>query len=146
MINANELRVGNIVSIGGHQHEVEIVGYGFIQLFGNLITSDPDDIEPVALTPEILEKAGFKDPHSDGCFLDYPVSSAQNSFLSVSVEYEEGEDNSSFLRWLLTNSEKKSDGTVVGRNVIWSDNKLKYVHQLQNLYFALTGEELIINL
>lgn len=27
----------------------------------------------------------------------------------------------------------------IGRNII----KIKYVHQLQNLYFALTGEELI---
>jgi hypothetical protein len=24
----------------------------------------------------------------------------------------------------------------------WQGNKLEYVHQLQNLYFALTGEEL----
>ena len=24
-------------------------------------------------------------------------------------------------------------------------NKIKYVHQLQNLYFALTGEELILS-
>ena len=28
--------------------------------------------------------------------------------------------------------------------VSWGTVKLKYVHQLQNLYFALTGEELII--
>jgi len=29
--------------------------------------------------------------------------------------------------------------------ITWGTTKIYYVHQLQNLYFALTGEELIIN-
>lgn len=34
------------------------------------------------------------------------------------------------------------------RNIVWCEKypHIKYLHQLQNLYFALTGEELIINL
>jgi hypothetical protein len=28
----------------------------------------------------------------------------------------------------------------------WGSNNITYLHQLQNLYFALTGEELPVNL
>jgi hypothetical protein len=29
--------------------------------------------------------------------------------------------------------------------IFWGDEQLQHVHQLQNLYFALTGEELTLN-
>ena len=32
------------------------------------------------------------------------------------------------------------------QSCLWLSDNIKYVHQLQNLYFALTGEELILNI
>lgn len=34
--------------------------------------------------------------------------------------------------------------TIDGQSVVSRDNKIQFVHKLQNLYFALTGEELTI--
>ncbi len=85
-------------------------------------SNGPQTYQPIPLTPEILEKAGFD-------------------------EWAKG-------HWKMSNSSCKRGwskefnyylpyfelSTYVG-NV-----KLKYVHQLQNLYFALTGEEIEIKL
>jgi hypothetical protein len=74
---------------------------------------------PIPLTPEILEKAGFK---FDGDFNSYSISSvilSKNYCLcSIGDEY-------------------LCELNRIGKPI-------KHIHQLQNLYFALTGEELQI--
>lgn len=76
-----------------------------------------DNMKPIPLTPEILGKCGFE------LFPWGWVKKSSNDFgirLQVhSFSYE-----------------------VSGNNPV----KIKYLHQLQNLYFALTGEELEIKL
>jgi len=111
MINANELRIGNIV-IGSHSDTPSIVGYHEVTAF-DLYGNRNNFFEPIPLMPEILEKFGFEKLHP------YKIWSNGKCGLSY-----------------------KEDGT-------WHEtigNSFKYVHQLQNLYFALTGEELNINL
>lgn len=73
-----------------------------------------EDFDPIPLTPEWLERLGFID--------DLPW--AKGNFR---VDSE--------------NRFHVVDGT--GYSVIVARN-IEYVHQLQNLYFALTGEELTI--
>lgn len=78
---------------------------------------DPDWLLPIELNPEWLERFGFEKDRTGYALED------KNS-LSFSVTKE-----GKFLAcWL-----DKSTGIIV-----------QYVHQLQNLYFALTGEELEI--
>ena len=72
---------------------------------------------PIPLTPEILEKAGFNDFYTISIFDAYKND--------VIICYD--------------NQEKVF---AIGGN--WY--KAEYLHQLQNLYFALTGEELNIEL
>ncbi len=45
--------------------------------------------------------------------------------------------------WLVKFEQKDLDLFILEIEVNWNI-KIKYVHQLQNLYFALTGEELTI--
>ena len=137
MIKANELRLGN------HLQPVERqkAAYG---CHPAIVTSIQEDkiiicnhypghwFEPIPLTEEWLVKFGFiKDTYNDTqgtpCKLDF----YQKGFFKVFIMHEYNPPyNEVFVPAYFI-------------HVIETIN-LKYVNQLQNFYFALTGEELII--
>jgi len=120
MIAANELRIGNyIVSRNGEVKKVENVQKNsFNQIM------DSDDVSGsyllshysgIPLTPEILEKCGFD----------------KNGYLkltnNIRLEWSFGND------FWLSNTEGET---------LFTFENVTSLHQLQNLYFTLTGEEL----
>lgn len=84
-------------------------------------TDNTYTFEPIQLTEEILLKCGFK-KHLDTIFIHW---SKEGGMFEISTRLPYG----SFGLWV--------NGTL---------GCFQYVHQLQNLYFALTNEELQINL
>jgi hypothetical protein len=134
MIQANELRIGNLFweNYGGykivsgincHKNEFPITvdahGIGFTAI-GRF---DLESIQPISLTPEILEKCGF-----DSINFDNPNSNVDFTFTNNPqywIQYHTDVDQ--YIFYGTSNSIEKP---------------IKYLHQLQNLYFALTGEEL----
>jgi len=78
-----------------------------------------DDLEPIPLTPEILEKCGFEknEDGDDGYYYDLSA----NGILFI-----EG-DKKGYCEVFLDMIEEV---------------RVRYLHQLQNLYFSLTGQEL----
>lgn len=136
-MKANELRIGNWV-----KHNPSGWSYrnddGVISNYGKFnedcfqwedtdwyalseCTLDIDLIEPIPLTEEWLLKFGFDE---DG---------EQFNFKGLSIELI-GDDG----RWCLYMLDEY-------HNVESSIALFKHVHQLQNLYFALTGEELTLS-
>jgi len=115
MIPINELRIGNyilsdgiIVKVTGLSDEYRI--WWKWHLGDNVYNADndrEDQIDPIPLTMEILEKCGFSGA------------------------------------WTTING---LDGNLMGVKLPELEYEIKYVHQLQNLYFALTGNELNITL
>ena len=88
-----------------------------------------DSIEPIPLTEEWIKKLGFKKPYEDESYKSrrwLPKETISHSRWSIYLIPEKGE-------WRINQYNK---GKICS---------LKYVHQLQNLYFALTGTELIAN-
>lgn len=139
-MEAKELRIGNYIL--NYEAEPEVSIYwkveeiqrlsndkalnqtlGVTYRKGSCWTCDP---EPIPLTEEWLVKFGFvKDKKHDNC-CDLEL---ENNFYLQGVGY--GKSNIKY-EVILTDS---------------NDNELtlvKHVHQLQNLYFALTNEELTI--
>lgn len=99
--------------------------------YSHLHTSvlDCEDIEPVPISPEILESCGFE---KYGSYPIYKKRKAKKE--GYHLQYEG-----------LTISDVNEDGQEFWT---WATQgiDLKYLHQLQNLYFALTGTELEVKL
>lgn len=122
-MNASELRKGNWVLVDSKYFCIEN-----LEITGNEIV-DPINPYPIPLTPEILEKAGFAydgtyHVHSSG---DYRIYIDGYGSLQCKYGGGEGYNENAWLQ-------------------LPSAGPLKTLHQLQNLYFALVGEELQITL
>lgn len=114
-MNANELRVGNWYSQFGNLHQVT---WDTIKALGDA----PETqlwCKPIPLSPEILEKCGLVSKDDDGGWRhnNCETFELEENYLSM--------DGFAFV-W---------DAAYAGINVT-------SLHQLQNLYYALTGEEL----
>jgi len=89
---------------------------------------DSFDLQPIPLTPEILEACGFK-----------KMSDGSNDYLGLATYngIEKG-----ILRFY--DLDVKAVALFVKENMIGTN--LYYLHQLQNIYYLLTGRELEIKL
>lgn len=116
-MKATELRIGNYVT------ETNI-GVTLVNLFDlENIQNEDTNYQPIPLTEEWLLKLGFKlYPSGSYCFDLFSV----NEYLAIDLKYNKG------FAYIRTDE----DSLKI---------KLEYVHQLQNLYFALTNLELEIN-
>lgn len=127
MINVTELRVGNIVLYTQDNDELPVLKIDgdskticLDLLLGLNMDVNEQDIQPIPLTPEWLERCGFEKV-TKGIGL-----SVLDGYVKIS---------SLFTGMPLT---LDIDGNRMPLHGI------KYLHQLQNLYFALTDEELQI--
>jgi hypothetical protein len=136
MIKANELRVANLVYYKDKICPIEsIERSGYVEvgtdIGGWVECCDVEDIEAIPLTVEILEGAGFEKNRDN----EFIISMALDFHLSISF-YPDGA-----FPILIKDSEMYN-----GEAQMVPLNRLDYLHQLQNLYFALTGEELTLDL
>lgn len=135
MIDYKSLRIGNWVKSGKHVLMVEsIIDYQNKKVIGASgktasLEVDFSQYEPIPLTPEILLacpefKGGCFELNTPDRTLSFVTSPDGNYYpmLIQSPEFSNGEEN------------------VFGLAAI------KHLHQLQNLFFALTGKELEIDL
>jgi hypothetical protein len=116
MIKPNELRVGNWVN--GEFANGELKPFQIFRIDGN---DDCSGLEPIPLTPEILEKCVFEYVDHYTCIINGWV-------------FKKAFGGGLIFHFDVYNSPKNRQVTI------------RYLHQLQNLYFAGTGEELEINL
>jgi hypothetical protein len=122
-MEANELRLGNYVSYC-QSGDVSIVNgvYSDVDILLDFARVFTKDLFGIPLTIEWLERFGFEQEcNNDEYFKEYG-----KDCLSIVIEYFE-----------YTNAYHFTGGEGI-RNGIGCI----FVHQLQNLYFALTGEEL----
>ena len=140
-MNAKELRIGNIIDAGNNTPSpVE-----WIMLDGNICTSHGSGYETefdgIPLTEEWLIKLGFRCDENGNASLDvfdYIDEEDEKNIMSISFSKER---NREFEISICEDEKDYSD--IINVQYIFVKN-IKHVHQLQNLYFALTGEELTI--
>ena len=120
-MKAKELRIGNWVQFRHTETPVRVTLDDFVREYNE---EHLEEYEPIPLTEEWLKRFGFEQMKlytGDNCFV-------KEKFCVLC----DGQLKNCDLRLTFD-----SDQTI--------RIKLDYVHQLQNLYFALTGEELTKN-
>jgi hypothetical protein len=118
-LRASELRVGNITTLG----VVSLIDQDVFRVVdseGDSFKNTWAEIKPISLTEEWLLKFGFE------------------------INRQTKEENNI---WRCYSEEGFFEVEQIGSSFFLDDNhcygtKINHVHQLQNLYFALTGEEL----
>ena len=116
MIKPNELRIGNCIDYGGSYECNGIFTEEFARYMFD-VRDEWDLLEPIPITEDLLVKMGF---------------------------YKSQNDESEFYTalWDVFVIAKDTDYEchLMGPDCFLA--RINYVHQLQNLYFVLTGEEL----
>lgn len=125
-MKATELRIGNWTE---YNIVDENIDKWILEEVDHTDIADPIWLRPIPLTEEWLLKFGF---HKQIGFIKFIGEKYTNSF---EVSHNDLDKWYCFYRNF---NKGKEDDFVLLRN------DLKHVHQLQNLYFALTGKELSI--
>jgi hypothetical protein len=122
-LDSHEIRLGNTykVEMGDGTYKSDLIN---LEDLSNLLDDEIDDFyQAMEISEECLLKLGFEYKEH---YNNYVIK-AKGYYNSVGYNYEDGD-------WYYNN-----DSSNAGSYYITS---IKYVHQLENLYFALTGEEL----
>jgi hypothetical protein len=157
MIQVSELRIGNFlkrkdVSLGyGGKNIIYDKPIKVLEVRENSVTSyissdkkilqpiDLGNLLPIPLTPEILEEFGFIRSLSedDEERTIYGIQVANNTSLYFDPHKDWMRDEKDYeVEWYLSHEWNNNHF----KNDFWANPK--YLHQLQNLFHALTGEEL----
>lgn len=142
MIPVNELRRGNLTKRkygftkvdGSHGncdefYRITIETFA-TEIYNNEGRSILKELHPIPLTPEILEMCGFK------FITDWSIKENDGVCYRKDLGWLRLETGMMSSRWV----------TLVDKQGISTGVNIEYLHQLQNLYLDLTGEELEINL
>lgn len=133
MINEKEFRKGNYLlqKVNGR-----IINTRYSLLHDELLVRDGGkDLYPIVLKAQVLEQCGFTENK------DYPLLPQAREFRMVLAV--PGSQKSEIVAHI------KNNGECFGRYVVEghpASANFYQLHQLQNLYFALTGTELEVNL
>ena len=131
MIDAHELRLGNYV-LHKSANKISKVQCTF-QHFELLAKGEAATFYPVLLKPEILEQCGFVENK------EYALLPDAREFMLVLPVI--GSNKNELFAYMKNNKECFARATVNG---LVASNNLYHLHSLQNIYFALTGTELLI--
>jgi len=128
MLKVAGLRLGNFINHNGEPMPVVQIERRYKTIFRlNDLDVDEriieDHFQPIPLTPEWLERCGFEFRKQDEDYIYWGIENFTIIYGGIT-----GGDHGWFL------------------NGYHNDCHIQYLHQLQNLYHALTGEELIITL
>lgn len=136
MIDAREFRIGNWVEARDGKNKSYVQVDGFLFWHFQLANADGgqaieiNSVQPIPLTPEILESCGFGIKSLTNGVNYIPVPKLPRPLIIVFVQDH-----------FILSMRQDAFPELIDLQARGST-----LHQLQNLYFALTGEELQINL
>lgn len=108
------------------------IGFGALESYEQkpIISRRLNELKPIPLTEQWLLKFGFEKTESD---------------YEIQIQKNDKGGNTDYWIYVdsgFDNETKKFTIKIVCQESCWMNTKNKYVHQLQNIYYALTGEEL----
>ena len=123
MILAVDLRIGNLITVSGVIYEITGISAKKISCKDYKGSFTLEEADPIPLTAELLEKAGFRELRKSSWFDKVPNEGFSYKLHSNRVMiFHPGE-----------NTLSHSLNTYIA-----------FFHQLQNLYYCLTGREITL--
>jgi hypothetical protein len=145
MINANELRIGNLVMdrsgktlcIDWFEKDKVCMSMGEFSFMDDKFPLHPmteyfEYLKPISLSEEILFKYGFEINDDLGDQKFYQIPNIKRGF-GVEKDHDEW---SLYYYW--------DNGANNYYTILYDEKHFIYLHQLQNLWFCLTGQELSV--
>lgn len=123
-MKASEIRLGNYLQFGDYELEVDI------NVIRDFYVYKQNGLKPIPLTEDILLKCGFDVITNVNDFTENYWNKQKDCSINVETYVFNGKIERLYKYRIFETKRLKS---------------IIYLHQLQNLYFALTGEELNIN-
>ena len=155
-MKSNHLRVGNYIEKFGIPEQVDgqlIVSLTQIESAGKIAI----DVSPILLTEKIVRKIrqvmrdDFKpiafrpeEPRERRPTWHYQVEVHDDIFLEISPTYENINNQEKPTFWFAWVN-NRNNGYFMPIVDIFGASRIQYLHQLQNLFFALSGRELFID-
>lgn len=131
-LKCTDLRIGNYLKYDDEIIQVSKLCKNYVEFYDKydlLIGDNPKYFQPIELTEEVLLKIGFK----------------KNIIYGSVIEYFPIDDN--LARIYCTKEKQNFKIQIVRKNITETIVKyIKYLHQLQNAYYCLTGQELDVEL
>lgn len=134
-VTVRDLRIGNYIKIrqdNFHFQEILQINKGSVciedAISDEFVGVDIIEVEPIKISKDWVEKLGF-------IFIIRNMWELKIDFYTKLQFYENQDDYITLFVQNYNNGERISDTHLALKNV-------KHVHQVQNLYFALTGREL----
>ena len=129
-MEAKELRIGNLVSdnYASDIFYAKVNKISETRVFYNTFHSHPKDLKPIPLNEQWLLNLGFNKDYKAG-------------YIGIDV------NDSDFVLTepLIMGEWQKEYAFQFETGRTYKLKQIQYVHQLQNIYFALTGKELTIH-
>ena len=133
-MKANELRIGNFVSLPFENDKIHTIRGVDIQCLQEGM--DSQSVKPIIITGEWLLKFGFYLDKNQWYNIKYFTDCNQSTEeMCITI-------NLASNRCAIFDAIEETDMVNILSYPIFTAKRIYYVHQLQNLYFALTGEEL----
>lgn len=141
-MKTNELRIGNLIDYFGDIIKVDVIDCfdGKERVCGETkdgrpVCDKPTYFEPIELTEEVLLKIGFED--RKGYFNYSQVFGDENNYCdSIHIYY------CPMLKHFRFTHDKVKEFDLQTMDLY----NIQYLHELQNAYYCLTGQELNIEL
>ena len=131
MIKVNELRIGNLVSDinASDKFSAKVNKITSNRVYYGLFHSHPNDLKPIKITEDRISKSGFILSADYGDQKHYEHPSLRK--FSVVFDHEE-----------IALHHVYGDSYVC---VFYDDMLFQFMHQLQNFFFSIVGEELVFS-
>ena len=169
-MNINELRGGNLVSYKGYHCEVKFVDtfrkHVYIDIEPHINNEELHeeikklryqglrylvvqilDVNPINITDDLVEKLKIQRIKVDEYFSDFHHEYRQKTIFGFTLEWEESgflESMGNVFRISLYSNKVLGDLEFMGDGdgCDFELPHIRYIHQIQNLYFTLTGKDL----
>lgn len=124
MIPTFDLRIGNWITVSGVSYRISAISETKVYFKARKGAVIQEELHPIPITQELLEKAGFKQRGTTDLFDKIPNEGFTYQMHSNKIMLFHSKDNT-LCHWLNT--------------------RIVFLHQLQNFYYHLTGREIQIS-